>query len=185
MLVALILENERQYTAFQTDLILPEGLSVVQEDNEYLLELSGRKASDHTIISKLRDDGALRMVSYSIGVKPYSDNKGALVIIPLVAADDFVAPATVTLKNSFFATVDGEEFVFDGDTCNVLLLEQQIMGDVNGDGNVNITDATIFINYLSTGSLTSFHIENADLNHDGNVNISDMTVLINMLLQGH
>ena len=65
MQVALILENDQQYTAFQTDLILPEGLSVVQEDDEYLFDLTGRKASDHTIISKLRDDGAIRMVSFS------------------------------------------------------------------------------------------------------------------------
>lgn len=91
MQVALILENDEQFTAFQTDLILPEGLSVVQEEDEYLFDLTNRKASDHTIISKMRHDGAIRMVSFSIGVKPYSGSTGAIVVVNLLfsAVSDF------------------------------------------------------------------------------------------------
>ena len=185
MLVALILQNEHQYTAFQTDLLLPEGLSVVQEDDEYLFELSDRKASDHIIISKMRDDGALRMVSFSIGVKPYKGNKGALVIIPIVAAEDFTPPATIGLRYSFCTTVDGEEFILPNDSCEITLLEQLIPGDVNGDGSVSIADVTWIIDYLLAGCSSSFHIENADLNNDGVISIGDVTALIDTLLQGN
>ena len=185
MQVALILENDQQYTAFQTDLILPEGLSVDQEDDEYLFELTGRKASDHTIISKLRDDGAIRMVSFSIGVKPYKGSNGALVVIPLTAADDFTGPAVIELKQSRVATMDGQEFRLADDSCEVQLLEQLLLGDVNVDGKVSINDVTCLINYLLAGCQTSFHTQNADLNSDGNITISDVTALINRLLQGY
>lgn len=185
MQVALILENDSTFTAFQTDLILPEGLSVVQEDDEYLFDLTNRKASDHTIISKLRDDGAIRMVSFSIGVKPYLGNSGALVVINLKADDNFTAPATVRLKNSICATLLGEDVFLAGESCNVFCLEEQLQGDVNGDGIVNVSDVSSLINYLLAGCTTSFHIENADMNHDGSVNIGDVSVLINRLLQGY
>lgn len=185
MQVALILENDEQFTAFQTDLILPEGLSVVQEDDEYLLDLSGRNASDHTIISKLRDDGAIRMVSFSIGVKPYSGNNGALVVVNLIADEDFVAPATVTLKHSKLATTEGVEFILDGDTCQVTIVcDQPVKGDSDGNGTVSISDVTFIIDYLLSGCQTSFHTQNADMNNDGVVSIADATELIDMLLQG-
>ena len=183
MQVALIMENDEQVTAIQTDLILPEGLTIVQEDDEYLFDLTNRAASDHTIISKLRQDGAIRMVSFSIGVKPYKGNDGAVVVINLKAADDFVGPATIELKNSIIADLEGQEFFLAGDSCEVQLLEQQRLGDVNGDGRVNITDVTSLINYLLAGCQTSFHIENAQMNGDGLININDVTSLINLLLQ--
>lgn len=182
MQVAMILDNDVAFTAFQTDLILPEGLSVVQEDDEYLFELSGRKANDHAIISKLRDDGALRMVSFSIGVKPFSGNHGALVVIPLTAADDFTGPATIALNHSFFVTVEGEQYNLDSTSCEVQLLEQMVPGDVNGDGVVNMDDLSFLINYLLADCQTSFHIENGDLNHSGTVNMDDLAALINYLL---
>lgn len=184
MQVALILENDQQYTAFQTDLVLPEGISVVQEDDEYLFDLSKRKASDHVIISKLRDDGAIRMVSFSIGVKPYSGNSGALVVIPMTATDDFAGPATIALKHSRVVTLDGEEFRLNSESCEVQLLDQLLLGDINGDGMVNISDVTSLINYLLAGCQTSFHIANADMNNDGSITINDVTALINHLLQG-
>ena len=185
MQVALILENEEQFTAFQTDLILPQGLSVVQEDDEYLFDLSNRNASDHTIISKLRDDGAIRMVSFSIGVKPYSGNKGALVVINLTASDDFTAPAIVEIKNSRIVTTEGVEFILEGDSCEVsIICAQPVKGDTDGDGIVNIADVTYIIDYLLSGCQSSFHSQNADLDGDGVVNIGDVTALIDYLLSG-
>ena len=185
MQVAMILENDEAFTAFQTDLMLPEGLSVVEDDGEFLFDLTSRNASDQTIISKLRDDGALRMVSFCMSVKQYMGNSGAIVVINLHADDDFVPPATIGLKNSFFTTVDGVEFVLPQSSCNVQLLARQMEGDADGDGIVNISDVAFLIDYLLSGCQTSFHTENADMDNDGNLNISDLTALIDFMLSGN
>lgn len=186
MQLALILENEEQFTAFQTDLILPEGLTVVQEDGEYLLDLSDRNASDQAIISKLRHDGAIRMVSFSIGVKPYKGNSGALVVVNLAAAEDFVAPTIVEIKNSRIVTTEGVEFMLEGDSCEVTMIcEQPVKGDADGDGIVNIADVTYLIDYLLAGCQSSFHSQNADIDDNGKVDISDVTDLIDYLLSGN
>ena len=55
-------------------------------------------------------------------------------------------------------------------------------GDVNGDGIVNISDATALINLLLSASALP---STADINQDGIVNISDATALINFLLGGN
>ena len=57
-------------------------------------------------------------------------------------------------------------------------------GDVNGDGNVNISDVTALINYLLTNDETGINTNALDCNQDSSVNISDVTVLINFLLTG-
>jgi len=59
---------------------------------------------------------------------------------------------------------------------------QELSGDVNQDGRVNISDVTDLINILlSNASGTSI---NADINRDGSINIADVTELINYLLGG-
>ena len=54
-------------------------------------------------------------------------------------------------------------------------------GDVNGDGEVNISDVTALIDLMLSGETGT---EMADVNNDGEVNISDVTSIIDMLLGG-
>ena len=57
------------------------------------------------------------------------------------------------------------------------------LGDVDGDGNVNISDVTALINYLLARDEEGIHLDAADCDQDGSVGISDVTMLINMLLK--
>ena len=56
------------------------------------------------------------------------------------------------------------------------------LGDVNGDGQVNITDATLLTSYLMNNGGSTIVEANADMNHDGDLNITDLTLLISQLL---
>ncbi|MBP5711655.1 MAG: hypothetical protein J6W77_01455, partial [Prevotella sp.] len=58
-----------------------------------------------------------------------------------------------------------------------------IIGDVNRDGSVNISDVICIINYILNGDGSNIDLEAAELNGDGTINISDATKLINMILQ--
>ena len=56
------------------------------------------------------------------------------------------------------------------------------IGDVNGDGKVNIEDVTDLIDYLLTKDASQIVIENADVCADGIINISDLVDLIDLIL---
>ena len=58
-----------------------------------------------------------------------------------------------------------------------------LSGDVNGDGDVNISDVTALIDHLLSDT-SQILPENADVNGDNDVNISDVTALIDLLLNG-
>ena len=62
---------------------------------------------------------------------------------------------------------------------------QFLRGDVNGDSSVDITDATMLINYLLSGNASGLNLENANCDQQGGVDISDATALINYLLNGN
>ena len=59
-------------------------------------------------------------------------------------------------------------------------------GDANGDGNVDISDVVVIVNYiLNSGSVSgNFVFENADVNNDGMVDISDVVGVVNLILNG-
>ena len=57
-----------------------------------------------------------------------------------------------------------------------------ITGDVNNDGQFNIVDVTLVINYLINNDASQLNLDKADVNSDGIVNISDVVKLIDNLL---
>ena len=57
-----------------------------------------------------------------------------------------------------------------------------LLGDVNGDGVVNPTDATVLINALLNSNFSDVNLANSDMDDNGEVNVTDAIQLINMLL---
>ena len=175
--VSIMLENEGTYTAFQTDIYLPDGLTIEQEDGDYIFDLTSRKARDHNIASQLQVDGAIRVMSYSPSIKAYSGNSGALITFNVIAAADFTAPVTIELMNTLFTTTAGTEIAFADEQCTV---SKGLMGDVNGDGIVDVGDVTRLIGVVLNGETGDEY----DLNGDGYVDVGDVTRLIDWVLNG-
>ena len=57
-----------------------------------------------------------------------------------------------------------------------------LLGDVNKDGRISISDVTTLINYVLGGNPDPFDVLAADMNDDGNINVGDVTNLISVLL---
>jgi len=90
--------------------------------------------------------------------------------------------------------------LYDCDTCNMTFTEiipagtdltpddgddtvSSIPGDVDGDGNVTLTDLMLLRRYFSGGS-PEIHTENTDFNGDGVLNLVDITDLSRYLSTG-
>ena len=71
---------------------------------------------------------------------------------------------------------DIKAFTIDG------VMVGSLLGDVNGDTLVNITDVVLLVDYILERENPVFIIENADINSDNSINISDVTELLNIIL---
>ena len=77
----------------------------------------------------------------------------------------------------------------NGETINSFTIDgvaidtNGLLGDVNGDGLVNITDVVLLVEHILNIENQSFIIENADINSDNTINITDATLLVNIILE--
>ena len=60
--------------------------------------------------------------------------------------------------------------------------EQGILGDVNSDGIINVTDVIQLVNYLVGNTTAGFNEEMADLNGDGDYTVTDVMLLVNIIV---
>ena len=70
----------------------------------------------------------------------------------------------------------------DNMTLIVEKAENVLIGDANGDGVVNPTDATVLINALLSENFEAIVPANSDMDGNGTVNVTDAILLINYLL---
>ena len=75
--------------------------------------------------------------------------------------------------------------VINANRCYIDDYKTIIIGDVDDDGNVNISDVTTLIDYLLNSESTTINMDNSDVDPDGEINIADVTALIDLLLTGN
>lgn len=59
-----------------------------------------------------------------------------------------------------------------------------VVGDIDGDGKVAISDVSALIDYLLSPETSSVNPDDADLDHNGSVTIADLSALIDYILSG-
>ena len=57
-------------------------------------------------------------------------------------------------------------------------MDQELVGDINADGVVNILDVVLLVNMV----LSDEYNASADFNNDGVINVLDVVVLVNFIL---
>lgn len=60
--------------------------------------------------------------------------------------------------------------------------EKPLLGDVNADGVVDVTDVSLLISYVIDNSVPDIRTDRADINGDGVVDVTDASLLITMAL---
>ena len=61
-------------------------------------------------------------------------------------------------------------------------VQEILLGDANGDGAVNVSDAVLVVNYILGGDCPEIVFVNADVNGDGTLNVSDAVGIVSIIL---
>ena len=126
--IAISLKNVKEYTAFQLDVVLPEGMTIVGKD------LTDRAGDSHSLWSRSQQDGSIRFLASSIKGETFSGNSGAVFYID-VETDNSYMGGDVEVLNILFSdananmrsfTISGGEVTGIGSLSTVENLKQQV-----------------------------------------------------------
>ena len=173
--------NNETITAFQTDIFLPEGFTIVtDEDDEYVVTPSGRMSSDHYIMTQDVSNGSVRVICYTPQSIPFSGNEGDLFYIHVQVPDDAEGLYTMSLRNTLLTTIDFQELSIADASCTIEA-KQFIPGDVNDSRTVTVTDIVVAAQYVLEMNPTPFIFAAADMNGDGNITVTDIMLIANLV----
>jgi hypothetical protein len=117
----------------------------------------------------------------------------SVIKFPVRAGSQYVVNANgskMTATGFYFDTTGDATVTVPNGGETVMLLEKgklpgtsdYLLGDVNSDGLVNITDVVCLVNYILGETPNPFVFEAADINEDGTINITDAVGLVSIIL---
>lgn len=183
-----VLTDEETVLGFQFDLQLPTGVTVATDDGTNLLAtLLGNAATTHSIRASKLGEGLYRFIVTSMSGKPISSSGGDGMSISIDVADDVVVGTySITIKNIEMTIKNGSDYedVHPRDNSAVLTITEAMLGDVNGDGRISVTDVISIVGYIMENEPSKFIRKVADVNGDGSISITDAVLVIDMILSG-
>ena len=182
IVIPVALTNAHDIISFQTDIFLPEGLELLLEDGEYLIDPSERMTRTHSMISNDVSNGAIRVLCYSSNYKSFTGESGDdLFYLTVKVADDAEGDYTIQLKNTLLTTSDFEEIEAPDIAANVHV-NSYLLGDANNSRTVTVTDVVVTSQYVLEMNPQPFVFEAADVNFDGNITVTDVSRIAWMVL---
>lgn len=171
------LANVRDVVSFTFSMSLPEGVSPATKDdsNEIIIKQSNR--TPMTILGTLQSDGTCRFAAMPNG-NAIAQGGGQVFSFSLLCGSDMEL-GDYEIRVSDVRIVTDELLRIQPFTAtSTFTVKEPESGDVNGDGETDILDATYIVYYFLGRTPADFHIEAGDYNGDGEVDILDATIIV-------
>ena len=133
-IIQIKMNNDITFSGFQFDLELPEGVSIMQDQGNYVMALTnrcivtnvfGQTTQTHTYVCTLQSSGAYRVMVYSGTNANITGTSGDPVLYVQLTASDQVATGTFTPKFTNIVMSQADETQYKPEdcsyTCNVTL----------------------------------------------------------------
>ena len=179
------LKNAEAATAYVFDLVLPEGITVAKNSNgKYMDELSDRHDS-YIPIFNYKGENTYGFSTLSGNSEELTGNDGPIRFVTLHvenAVEEGVYP--ILIKNASYSKPNGNLVTLADTKSSVTIetIEGYVLGDVNGNGGVDIGDAVSIVSYLVGKESSNFVAEAADTNNNGQIDIGDAVIIVNLLV---
>lgn len=167
------LSSTTTYRDLQFDLTLPTGISLVTESvSPESPDATNVKegAAGHVIAYNAVGDNAVRFAVYDqANGNAFTD--GVLIEIPVQASDAFTANDVAKVTNVVTSDNYAKSYAKNAFDINILV---NLLGDVNEDGSVNVTDIMAVASRIKGVATTPFNEGAADWTDDTEINVTDI-----------
>lgn len=180
------LENWDPFTAYQFDIVLPNGITLEKKaDGKGIKFTKGKRcAGSRSISVTARDNNTYRVVCISTKNEVITGNDGALLTVYLVANENMgTKTCQAEIKNVIMTTPEEKQVNFDPTTVSITT-KTLLLGDSNDDEFVNVTDLVATINYILGRPSDKFNKTAADISKNHVVDIFDVNLGLGLIKNG-
>lgn len=177
--VSIYLKNIAPAIAFEMDILIPEGFIL----DTLRSSLSAMRIGQHVLsVSKIsQSTNTYKFIAYSNRSKDvFSDNDGAIMSIYL-KTPSIISSYTLDIKNAILVDTLTNAMDISVTDGNVTVNAASLMGDANGDVDVNVTDIVFLVAWINGKNPSGFNSAAADMDGNGSWNIVDITKLVEII----
>ena len=177
------LANEDLVTALQCDIVLPQGMSIAMSGNNYEIDINAeRKGRDHTVTVNKTGENTYTLLLSSPSGKTFKGNTGTLMTIYLDIEDVDAGYYYIYARNASIAKPSSEMLYLNDMSLQINITHRYLLGDANGDGEVDVADYVVTASKLVSKPVVSFYDDAADVNRNGTIDIGDLVGIIQRAL---
>ena len=187
--VSLKMKNTAAIRGFQFDLYLPEGVTLAKNNKgKFIASLSdGRRdeGDEHTLTVSQQDDGSYRFLCGSLYEETFLGNDGEIATMTLNISENMEeGDYPVYLRNIKVSENDISKFYETAEVKSKLTINSYILGDINSDGKVDVSDYIGIANRILGNTPEGFIEKAADVDENGVIDVSDYIGVANIILTG-
>ena len=187
--ISLKMKNSAAIRGFQFDLYLPEGVTVVKSSKGKIQgSLSAGRLPDedeHTLTFSEQADGAIRFLCSSQYDETFTGNDGEIATLKVNIADNMEdGEYPIQLKNMKLTETNISNFYETALVQTKLTISSYVVGDINGDDVVDVSDYTGVANHIHGNTPDGFNAKAADVDENGVIDVSDYTGIANIIHTG-
>lgn len=181
------MKNNAAIQTIQFDLYLPEGVTVVANEDDQLITASKERINRFNYFeSSIQTDGALRLLAQATSTNvPAGDGEICTVTVNIAESME-EGDYPIIFRGILMTERDNTNHSPDPNFVQTkLTVYSYVPGDANNDQNINAIDFNMIGNHILGHSQNNFNIRAADINSDGDVNAIDFNMVANIILHGN
>ena len=178
--VILSVNNNDPITGLQFDIVYPNNY-YEPFDNNYSL---GTRANGMTVTAIPINENTIRYFCYFLSGGAIAVGNGKVMTLQFrpITGEVPLGNYVVQFKNIKLGTSEMSDKYAGNDIDVTFTVQDNVVGDVNGDGDVDIADAVCIVNHVVGKSNTTFNEAAADANGDGDIDIADAVHIVNYVV---
>ena len=180
------MKNSVAVQTIQFDLYLPDGISVIANDDGELITASKERIRKYQYFnSSIQPDGALRLLAQATTTNIAAGDGEICMVTVGVPEDMEEGEYPILFKEMRIVGKDNTNHTPSPNLIQTkLVVSSYIPGDANGDGEIDAIDFNIIGNHILGFGQSQFNAKAADINGDGEVDAIDFNMVANFILYG-